>query len=268
MIDIENIFSLRTVEDLVVQRSGQGGRMEEEILGTKVGDRILSRDADTLFPLQGILGFNISQTLFVGPYVLVVEGPTERAVLSWFSRELIRRNRESLDIRWAVCPAEGASKISSFVTLFSGRGLSIAVLADYHEGQKGMIDRLEASDLLAPGHLLKTSDFCAESDSDIEDVIGRELYVDLVNRSMGLSGTYQIQVDALPTDEPRVVKAVEGHLAVLPPGFPEFNHYLPVGYLQSLAGEEVNELPGLAGALDRFEALFAAANSLMPAGHS
>ena len=94
-------------------------------------------------PLQGIVGFDIAQTMFVGPYVLVVEGPTESALFHWFSRELIKRNQEGLDIRWAICPAESASKVSSFVTLFHGRGLKIAAVMDYHEGQKQMVDKLE-----------------------------------------------------------------------------------------------------------------------------
>ena len=58
MIDVENIFSLRTVEDVVEVRKTDG-ESEERILGTKVGERILSRDKDTLFPLQGVVGFDI-----------------------------------------------------------------------------------------------------------------------------------------------------------------------------------------------------------------
>ncbi len=143
LIDIENIFSLRSVED-VVKQTTKNGVLVEEILGTKVGQKILSRDSDTIFPLQGVLGFDIAQTLFVGPYVLVVEGPTERAVFEWFSRQLAKNGREALDLRWAICPAESASKITSFVTLFSGRGLKIAVFADFHESQKGILKNLRS----------------------------------------------------------------------------------------------------------------------------
>ena len=105
MIDVENVFSLRSVEDFV-EAETVNGRPVERLLGTKVGEKILSRDSDTLFPLQGVLGFDAAQTFFVGPYVVVVEGPTER------------RGREALDVRWAVCPAEGAPKISSLSPSF------------------------------------------------------------------------------------------------------------------------------------------------------
>ena len=76
MLDVENIFSLRTVED-VVKEKNIGGIVEQEVLGTKVGEKILSGDRDTILPLQGLLGYDITQTLFVGPYVVVVEGYSE-----------------------------------------------------------------------------------------------------------------------------------------------------------------------------------------------
>ena len=44
MLDVENIFSLRTVED-VVKREIVNNDLKEEILGTKVGERILSRES-------------------------------------------------------------------------------------------------------------------------------------------------------------------------------------------------------------------------------
>lgn len=141
MLDVENIFSLRTVEDFVSRRT-VGSREAEDFLGTKVSEHILSHDRDTILPLQGHLGYDIASTLFVGPYVLVVEGPGEFAYLHWFARQLASKNRKSLDLRWAIAPAEGASKVTSFVTLFKGIGLKIAVLMDYHDGQKRLVDKL------------------------------------------------------------------------------------------------------------------------------
>ena len=73
MIDIENIFSMRTVEDLVDQK-GDGEDSVEVIKGTKVGEEIISGDRDTILPLLGKVGVDITQTLLVGPYVVVVEG--------------------------------------------------------------------------------------------------------------------------------------------------------------------------------------------------
>ena len=179
MLDAKNIFSLRTVEDVVKQKV-VGGNVEEEILGTKVGEKILSGDRDTILPLQGLLGYDITQTLFVGPYVVVVEGPSEWAFMNWFTRKLVADGRTGLDIRWVIAPAEGASKVTSFITLFKGRGLKIATLLDYHKDQKGMVEKLEKSKLLEDGHLLKTTDFVDQDEADVEDLVGWDLYAALV----------------------------------------------------------------------------------------
>ena len=71
-----------------------------------------------------------------------------------------------------ITPAESASKVTSFVTLFKGRGLRIAALLDYHKSQKNMVRKLEESNLLEDGHLLKTTDFINQEEADIEDLIG------------------------------------------------------------------------------------------------
>lgn len=262
MIDVENIFSVRTVED-VVKRELKGDELHEEILGTKVGQKILSRDKDTLFPLQGIMGFDVAQTLFVGPYVLVVEGPTEAGYINWFSRQLVARDREGLDLRWAVAPAEGANKVTSFVTLFAGRGLKIAALLDYHNGQKAMVDKLEQSDLLEHDHLLKTATYANQSDADIEDLLGRPMYTYLVSEALGLAGPHTLP-DVRPADAPeRVVKEVEDHCRTLPPGFPGFTHYLPVHHLMGLAAGQIDKIVGIDDALDNFEGMFKDLNKLL-----
>jgi hypothetical protein len=262
MIDVEHIFSLRAVED-VVREIHVNGKSREKILGTKVSEEILSTDKDTLFPLQGVLGFDIAQTLFVGPYVLVVEGPSEFSLLHWFSRQLILREREGLDIRWSICPAEGADKVTSFITLFRGRGLKIAALVDYHQGQKGKIDRLEKSGILQPEHMLKTTTYAEQNEADVEDLLGRELYVEIVNGAMALRDSDKIP-EKKPADAPeRVVKEVEQHCALLSTGYPEFTHYTAVQYLLNLPDEDAKDLNGLKNALAVFEKLFHDINELI-----
>lgn len=45
--------------------------------GTKIISDVLEASGDSLFPLQGALGYELSQTLFVGPNSLVVEGVSD-----------------------------------------------------------------------------------------------------------------------------------------------------------------------------------------------
>lgn len=263
MLDIENVFSLRTVEDVVVERKVRGEIVDEEVLGTKVGEEILSGDRDTILPLLGKLGIDITQTLYVGPYVVVVEGSSDWAFVNWFTRKLVEERRTGLDIRWVIAPAESASKVTSFVTLFKGRGLIIAALFDYHNGQKNMVHKLEKSNLLEDGHLLKTTDFVNQEEADIEDLIGWDLYAALVNGALSIPDAYRLP-SVKPDDcEMRIVKEVEKRTQVLPAGVPEFDHFGVAKYLQQLSPDQIEELPGLPYALDRFEALFAKLNKLI-----
>ena len=168
-----------------------------------------------------------------------------------------------MDIRWAVAPAEGAPKVSSFVTLFKGRGLKIAALLDYHDGQKGMVDKLGESGLLEDNHLLKTTDFCDQGDADIEDLLGWELYAALVNGALNIPTAYAIP-SARPDDaEVRIVKEIEKRAKLLPPGIPEFDHFAPAQYLNQLNAEQIANLPGLDAAMERFDKLFETLNGLI-----
>ena len=142
MIDPDNILSARTVEDVDTR--------EGVVLGTKVGDRTLSTDSDTLSPLQAALGYDITQSLFVGKHTLLVEGPSDLLYLTWFSHELQRRSRTPLDLHWTISPAGGLDKVNSFVTLFSGNTLHVAVLTDFHEGDKKKVRTLRESEGYVP----------------------------------------------------------------------------------------------------------------------
>ena len=262
MLDIENIFSLRTVED-VVQEKKIDGKVEEKILGTKVGEKILSGDRDTILPLQGLLGYGITQTLFVGPYVVVVEGPSEWAFMNWFTRKLVADGRTGLDIRWAIAPAESASKVTSFITLFKGRGLKIAALLDYHNDQKKMVNNLKESKLLDDGHLLKTTEFVDQDEADVEDLIGWDLYAALVNGALSIPEANKLPATKPDDCEMRIVKEVEKRAQLLPPGVSEFDHFGVAQYLNQLSSDEIVTLPGLDAALDCFEALFTRLNGLI-----
>lgn len=70
MVAADELSSVRIVED-GVEIKGQ----RRVPIGTKVREDVLTRDPDTLFPLQGALGYEITQSLFVGKHTLLVEGP-------------------------------------------------------------------------------------------------------------------------------------------------------------------------------------------------
>ena len=109
MVPADRLDRVRTVEDVVVQ-----DRQRFVSIGTKVGGDVLSTDRDTLFPLQAALGYEITQSLFVGEHTLLVEGPSDILYLKAVSNELLARGRTSLNKRWVVCPSNGIDKVAAF----------------------------------------------------------------------------------------------------------------------------------------------------------
>jgi len=254
MVDPENLLGVRTVEDVVTD--------DGKLLGTKVGDDIFSTDADTVFPLQGALGYDMTQTLFVGKHTLVVEGPSDLIYLKWFSRELEVRGRQGLDRRWVIAPAGGIDKVASFVALFGGKKLHIAVLTDFVSGEKRRAQELKVSKLLRAGHVFTAADYAGQPEADVEDILGRATYIELVNRCYDLKARDRLAVDVQA--QLRVVKDVEAHFRTLPPTAPVFDHYAVAEYLMLNGAGLQTALPELDAALDRFERLFKDLNRLLP----
>ena len=255
MIDTDNILGVRTVED---KQSASGA-----ILGAKVGDKVLSTDADTLFPLRAALGYDLTQSLFIGDHTLLVEGSSDLLYIHWFSRELQERGRTRLDPRWTVTPVGGIDKFGSFNALFGGNNLHVAILTDYHQGEKRKVNNLEESGLLSAGHLFLANQFTDQAEGDIEDMLGREFYVELVNQC------YQLKEEAISrerVDSPplRVLNEVEEHFRTAATKGPEFDHYTPAVYLVEHGGD-FRESENLKAGLVRFEKLFKGLNALLPA---
>jgi len=128
MIDAANLHRARTVEDIYIPATDSDPLASDRDLGTKVGDQVLSSDKETLFPLRACLGYDVTQTLFVGEHSLLVEGPSDYLYLRWFSELLRQTDRTSLDSRWTITPCGGLDKIASFVALFGAQDLDLVAL--------------------------------------------------------------------------------------------------------------------------------------------
>lgn len=239
MLDFSDILSARTVEDVTDEN--------ENILGTKVGSKVLSKDRDTTFPLQAAFGYDITQTLFIGKNTLLVEGPSDILYLTYFSEKLQELGRNGLSKEWTICPSGGIDKIQSFVSLFGGNALKIVTLTDYHPGDKNKIDRLKKSGLLETNHILLASDYTQYSSSDIEDIIGAAAYVKLINACYELSGDKAIAVESVKDGE--VLHSTEAILSQNPSI--RFDHYRPSMYL--IKHPDIWKIEDISDALDRFE---------------
>jgi hypothetical protein len=259
MVPSDNLASVRTVEDVVTVI----GDDAPEVKGTKVGSDVLNVNRDTLFPLQGALGYEITQSLFVGENTLLVEGSSDLVYLETFSKALRDLGRTHLDPRWTICPVGGIDKIGAFMSLFGGNHLNIATLVDVGLGQKKKVEELDRlTTVLRRGKVFTTTAYAGQSEADVEDIIGAAGYLDLVNDCYGFTGADAVTLPTAVSSATRIAKYVE---EVLRPraSAPLYHHLTPAVHLM----ENRKLLPKLTDsdhALDRFERLFADLNALLP----
>ena len=71
MVEPTRFDRVRIVEDKAMDSEEE---LDASETGTKVYTDVLEVSTGSLFPLQGALGYELSQTLFVGPNNLIVEG--------------------------------------------------------------------------------------------------------------------------------------------------------------------------------------------------
>ena len=209
----------------------------------------MSKDRDTTFPLQAAFGYDITQTLFIGNNTLLVEGPSDILYLTYFSNKLKELGRTGLSSDWTLCPSGGIDKIQSFVSLFGGNALKIVTLTDYHNGDKNKIDRLKKSGLLSANRVFLASDYTQYPTSDIEDIIGKEPYIKLVNACYGLSADAKINGKNIKDGD--FLHSVENVLSSN--SEIRFDHYRPSMYL--IQNPDIWTEKDISSALDRFEKL-------------
>jgi len=227
---------VRTVED--VDREG-----------TKVSADVLSTSKDTRFPLQAALGYDLAQTLFLGPDNLVVEGPADYLYLQVMSGHLRAHGRTPLDPRWVIVPVGGLDKIPTFVALL-GAQLNVAVVLEVSGGGTQKVNSLVQRGIIAGEKLIPLTEFTTTAEADIEDLFEVPFYLDLLSRSDAASVT-----SSHLKGSGRILRRVEAATGA------SFDHYRPARYLLEHQLELLAEIDS--GTLDRFEALFRRANALL-----
>lgn len=261
MVPPEDLSSSRIVEDLV--HVDERGRRTPT--GTKVRDDVLTTDRDSVFPLQGALGYSLTQSLFVGKHTILVEGPSDILYLKALSYELVRRGRTGLNPAWVICPSGGIDKIQAFVSLFAGNKLDVVALADFAKKDAKKVEALKRTQILKVGGVLTINDFVEKEEGDIEDLFEPGLFTTIVNSAYSLTGTQAMTAQALDAADAttvRLVKKAEAFFRVLPQTVPEFDHFTPAAWLIEHPAALSGNVPEVIATLDRAEALFRALNAL------
>ena len=257
MVDPTRFDRVRIVQDLSLELDS--GDLPEEQEGTKVLTEVLDATPDSLFPLQGALGYEIYQTLFIGPNSLVVEGVSDLLYIQTISAILQEKGKHGLSQDWTITPVGGSDKVPTFVALIGAQtDLNLAVLIDYQKKDSQRIEDLYKRKLLKKQNVFTYADYTPGHEADIEDMFVPEFYSRLVN------GAYQVSINMteLSSNYPRIIRRLEEYLESNPlPNNEKFNHYRPARYLTENIGCLKDELSEQE--LDRFEQAFKALNKLL-----
>lgn len=228
-------------------------------IADKIGTTVTNNptgDAKTLFPLQAALGYDLSQSLFIGPNNLVVEGVTDFWILSAVSSYLSDAGKTSLNPDLILTPAGGAQKVSYMVALLTSESLNVLVLFDAEKDSLATKNDLLKSKLIREQNVVFVSDAFdpAPSEADIEDLLDPGVFEALVREA------YKAELKGktlkLNPSIPRIAKRVE--LAFEELGIP-FHKTRPARlFLKKMASEPDKVLP--ADSVAKFDALFTIIN--------
>lgn len=247
MVDAMRMDRVRTVQDL-----------DEE--GTVVSKDVIRNDRDTLFPLQAALGYEITQSLFVGPNSLLVEGPSEVLYLPTASEQLAIKKRTVLDPRWTLTPVGGVDKVPSFVSLFGAQKLRIAVLMDFAAKQAKFVDTLRANPHLGKDKVLPLNEMRGGKDTDIEDLFEPDEFLAIVNQVYRRELPSAITQGDLSHKSDRIVEKLAHYFEAQNVNKGKFEH----GRVADHYARHQKDFPPLSDAtLARFEEVFKRVNKLL-----
>lgn len=216
--------------------------------GAKVSANIMSTDRDTLFPLQGALGYDLVQHLFIAPHNLIVEGTSDytylRVISDFFAQQ---GDREPLDERWSMVPVGGVDLVPTFVALL-GQHLDLTVVIDAQKKGHQRLSHLASEGYLADRRIITIGQVLGKRLADVEDLFSPGDYLGLYNKAFGKS--YRV-ADLEGTDP------IVNQLTRLE-GIERFDHGKPADVLLR---DRTSILPSLSKhTLDNFGELFNAVN--------
>lgn len=219
-------------------------------VGTKISEDVFSTDPDTLFPLQGALGYDLVQHLFITKNNLILEGTSDFVYLSVISDFLKEQGRMYLDPKWALVPVGGADLIPTFVSLL-GNHLDVTVLIDARKEGNQKLSNLAAKGYLNGKRIITIGEILSVNLADIEDLFELGDYLNIYNKVFGKAHK---ETDLKGTDQ------VVSKIARLE-GIDRFDHGRPADYFLRNKIEILAKLSTIS--LDNFERLIERINNTM-----
>lgn len=240
MVQPGHLERVRLVED---HGKEEGGTLSSDVM---------TRDPDTLFPLQGALGYDLVQHLFVAENNVVVEGTSDYAYLKLISDYLATKGRTSLDSKWSIVPVGGADLIPTFVALL-GNHLKVTVLVDSRKEGNQRLDRMAKGGYLEKQRIILVGDVLGRKIGDIEDLFEVDEYLALYNKAF----SKQLKATDLQGTDPIVARIARHE------GLDRFDHGRPADILLRDRDAILRTLSD--ETLKRFENLFKRINKTLGA---
>lgn len=238
MVQPGHLERVRLVED----------RGKEE--GAVLSSDVLTRDRDTLFPLQGALGYDLAQHLFVAENNVVVEGTSDYAYLKLISDFLASKGRVSLDPKWSIVPVGGADLIPTFVALL-GNHLNVTVLVDSRKEGNQRLERMAKDGYLEKHRIILVGEILSRKTADIEDLFEEDEYLGLYNKAFSKA----VKAQHLKGNDPIVARIARHE------GVDRFDHGRPADVFLREREVVLSRLGD--GTLKRFEDLFQRINKTL-----
>ncbi|HAZ60745.1 MAG TPA: hypothetical protein DCY89_04130 [Gammaproteobacteria bacterium] len=239
MVQPGKLERVRLVEDR--------GKQEGSVLSSDV----LTRDRDTLFPLQGALGYDLVQHLFVAENNVVVEGTSDYAYLKLISDFLgSKGDRTSLNPKWSIVPVGGADLIPTFVALL-GNHLKVTVLVDSRKEGHQKLERMANDGYLEKQRIILVGDVLGRKTGDIEDLFEEDEYLGLYNKAFAKA----IKAKDLDGNDPIVARIARHE------GVERFDHGRPADVMLRDRDAVLSTLSD--STLKRFEDLFGRINKTL-----
>jgi predicted ATP-dependent endonuclease of OLD family len=238
MIQPNMLHRVRLIQD--------NGREE----GSKATTDVFNIDKDTLFPLQGALGYDLAQHLFVSNDNLVVEGTSDYTYIYLLSDLLNAKGREGLDRKWSIIPVGGADLVPTFVALL-GNHLDVTVLVDSRKEGNQRLVRLANQNILDHSRIVTIGEIIGKKLGDIEDLFETNEYLELFNAAFQSA----ITESQLVGNGPIVNRLADAT------GLGRFDHGKPADIILRTRDKFLDTLSS--STLDKFEKLFKRINATL-----
>ena len=216
--------------------------------GSKITAEVSTTDPDTLFPLQGALGYDLAQHLFISKNNLVLEGTSDFTYIQIISDFLKEQNRSGLLDEWTLVPVGGADLIPTFVALL-GIHLDITVIIDARKEGNQKLSNLAHKGYLNQKRIITLNEITKTKLADIEDIFTIDDYLKIYNEAFG----EEIKKEDL-TGTDQIVNKIARFKAVS-----RFNHGKPADYFLRNRDKFLDSISDKT--LENFETLFERVNS-------